>query len=244
MDFCFCTLALGSKYRLLTKELIGDLEKYAPEALLVIYTDEPEDFSSHRNVLAFKHRQKGIVYCYDDKRFVLEKALSLYPVAVFLDADSRIIAKVPDDIKWQPGITAPHDDLLSHMTKWTPQQVKWVKDVASKLDIPLENASWVSESLYIVARDEGREIEFIKQWGIIARHLEIKGYTAQDGNCMGLAAAKVGWTVKFDGWENLHKVTKHLDGAKPRTFWNKLQEKLNYYYRLNLARLNTLKEPI
>lgn len=249
MDFCFCTLALGSKYRLLAKELAENLETYAPQALLVIYTDEPEDFSSHRNISAFKHRQQGILNCFDDRRFVIEKALSMYSVAIHIDADSRILSHIPTQSKWQPGITGKHESLLEHAKKWIPKELNSIKSVASKLNISLENARWIGENLYIVARDEGREIEFIKQWGIIARYLELKGFPSGDGYCMGLAASKVGWTVRNDAWENLHNVTKHLDankeGVKPvKSFWNRLQKKVNYYYRLSLAWVIALKDPI
>ena len=41
-DFCFCTLALRDKYRLLAQQLASDLEKYAPGTKLLVLTDETE----------------------------------------------------------------------------------------------------------------------------------------------------------------------------------------------------------
>ena len=72
-DFCFATLALGKKYRVLALLLAEDLEKYSPNTSFVILTDNPREFSGRSNVLAFKHRQQG-VKCWHDKRFVLAKA--------------------------------------------------------------------------------------------------------------------------------------------------------------------------
>lgn len=43
-DFCFCTLALGSKYHTLAKQLAGDLSKHSPGTKLVILTKKPEEF--------------------------------------------------------------------------------------------------------------------------------------------------------------------------------------------------------
>ena len=40
-NFCFCTLALGQRYRDITKELVKDLETNAPGISLVIYTEKP-----------------------------------------------------------------------------------------------------------------------------------------------------------------------------------------------------------
>jgi hypothetical protein len=40
-SFCFCTLALGKKYRLLAQQLAKDLEENSPGTSIVIYTDGP-----------------------------------------------------------------------------------------------------------------------------------------------------------------------------------------------------------
>ncbi len=249
MDYCFCTLALRSPYRLHAKNLAEDLNKYAPKKTLIIFSDEPDDFKNYPNILAFKHHQKGIPHCWNDRRFVVEKALSICPVVIHIDADTRILASIPENIEWQPGITAMHGDLLEQANKWMfPPDIKLMQKWASKLDISLEKASWIKESLYIITKDEGREIEFLKQWDIITRTLELKGYTSSDGYCMGMAAQKVGWTVKDNGWDTLDKITDHFyasgQAIKPRYFWNKLQRKLNYYYRLIQGWLIALNDPI
>ena len=103
--FCFCTLALGENYCNLALELAKDLEEYSPNTYFIILTDKPQYFYKQTNVLAFKHQQKSIGF-YHDKRFAIAKALSLFNSCIFIDADMRILAAVPNDLRCQPGVTA------------------------------------------------------------------------------------------------------------------------------------------
>lgn len=246
-DFCFCTLALGSRYRLMAKKLAEDLEKYSPGTVLVIYTDQLRDFRKHRNVKAFKHNQQSTLRCVNDKRFLLQKALSEYRVAIHIDADTRILANIPEQIKWPSGITACHENLLKHLQKNCPEYSAEFKNVASKLEISektLKNAEWMGESIYAIARDEGKEKEFFKNWEIIVNYMELKGLHPNDGNIMALAAAKVGWQVHNEGWEELKQATKHFDASfnkPPQTFWETLKNKISYRYRFYRLCLMTLK---
>ncbi|QSJ19835.1 hypothetical protein JYQ62_14680 [Nostoc sp. UHCC 0702] len=242
-DFCFCTLALGKKYRLLAQQLAKDLEKNAPGTFLVVYTDEPKDFSQQSNTIAEKYRQKGILFCYHDKRFVLEKALSEFPVAILIDADTRILKNVPDVVPFA-GIVGRQENLVEHVKKYNPERLTAIKKVSTKLNIPLETAPYVGESLCFVGRDNGKEKEFIKYWGMIGRYLELQRIHSGDGIAIGLAAAKVGWTIKSDNWESFRKISQHLDASyEPKTnnWFNNWQRRLSYHYRLNLARLMALK---
>jgi hypothetical protein len=245
-DFCFCTLALGKKYHLLAQQLADDLEKNAPGNSIVIYTDKPKNFSEQHNVLAYKHQQDGILHCYNDKRFVIATALSKFRAAIFIDADSRILSPMPSDVQWLPGITAGHcENLIEHVSKYNPERLQPLKKVALKLDLAIEKTNYIGECLFIIARDEGREQEFLQLWGIIGRYLELKGIHAGEGNTMGLAAAKVGWNVKTHGWAAIKQVTHHIDASSERTqqtFWDTWKRRLSYHYRLNRARLAALKD--
>ncbi|NEQ72301.1 MAG: hypothetical protein F6K23_03935 [Okeania sp. SIO2C9] len=251
-DFCFCTLVLGQRYREIAKELIRDLEKYSPGTSLVICTDEPDDFSKYQNVIAFKHQQQGILFCFNDRRFVFQAALSLFRVAIHIDADTKIVDTIPEDIKWNPGITGGRGNLMQHFNKYHSHRFADLKKVADKLHISEEsfnNASWIGESLYAIVRDEGREIEFLETWGKIATYMELKGFHVGDGNLMGLAAAKVGWnvnsTVDSEAWQKLDRVRKHWDAShsRPKTkFWDKLGKRIGYHYRLNKTRIMALKD--
>ena len=168
-QFCFCTLALGEKYRLLAQKLAEDLAKHSPGTFLVLYTDEPKYFNSHGNILAFKHQQEGILHCYHDKRLVMAKALSKFPSAICIDADTRILSNIPNDIEWTPGITAGHyENLIEHVNKYTPERLPHLQNVASKLNLSLEKINYIGESLFIITKDGGKEIEFFKYWALLA----------------------------------------------------------------------------
>lgn len=253
-DFCFCSLALGHKYRILAKQLATDLEKYSPGTALVLYTDAPEEFNNSPNILAFHHQSQGILYCFHDRRFVLEKALSLFRTAIHIDVDTRIIERVPE-INWQPGLTSGPDkfeNIIHHLDKveqyrgeTSPKEREAFTQLAAKLGVSLDHTNWIQEALYIVSRDGGREKEFIKQWGRVGKYLELRGIHRGDGNAIGLAAAKVGWTINTEGFQELVKVRKHLDASKEEkrspSFWEKIKFKLRYHYRLNRARLQALQ---
>ncbi len=245
-DFCFCTLALGKKYCIFAKQLAENLSTYSPATKLVVLSDRPQDFQDCPNVLVFEHHQQGILYCFNDKRFVLEKALEYFEAAVHIDADTQIFSTVPAHLHWQPGITAGHqENLVEHVKKYTPERLPLLNKVADKLRIAIANVTYIGESLYIVARDDGKEKEFFKEWGRIAHFLEMNRIHSGDGNLMGLAAAKVGWTVAREGWEQLNQVRQHLDASyqeEELSSVEKMKRRFGYHYRLNWARLIALKD--
>lgn len=254
-DFCFCTLALGSKYRGLAKELAAGLEIHCPKTILLVYTDKPDDFCDRHNILAVKHSQKGIRYCYNDKRFVIGEALSRYHSVIWVDADTKIMSSIPVDMQWLPGITSDNFlHIFEHSrNKRVSKRLEIIRKLGTKLDISLENTNYVHEDLFVITRDEGKEQEFIKQWGIIASYFELNSIHTGEGNSIGLAATKVGWNVNRHNIEPLKKAVKHTYASREpdsKSFWDKLkdpkavtvkiQRQLGYYYRLNLARLLTL----
>ena len=231
----------------MAKALAKDLEKHSPGRKIIIYTDRPNDFCKHENVIAFKHNQQSTLRCVNDKRFLLQKALSMYQAAIHIDADTKVLAKIPEQNEWFPGITACHKNLLEHMQKTVLQYIDAFKKVASKIDLQdssLENALWIGESIYVIARDEDKELEFFRLWGMIANYMELKGLHPGDGNIMGLAAAKVGMKVSSEGWDELSQARKHLDASFNRpcqTFWELWKSRLGYHYRLNRSRIQALK---
>lgn len=244
-NFCFSTLALSFKYCEIAGNLAKDLEKFAPGITLVIATDFPQYFQQFPNVCAFKLKQQGILHCYNDKRFVIAKALSQFPTTILIDADTRIIDYIPQTININPGtIIGVSQNLIDHVQKYTPERLKSLQQVASKLDLSLEDAWYVGESLLIMTQDSQKEQQFIKYWGDIAQYLEMRGIHAGEGNIIGLAALKIGWKVEqTDSWNQLKKVTEHFDVSQKitRTTWESWQKRLLYHYRLNKARLLALK---
>lgn len=245
-DFCFCTLALGQKYRLMINNLAEDLDKYAPDTRLIVGTDRPEELKKLKNVSGFKLVQQGIFSCYNDKRFVLQKGLLEFSKAIFIDADTRINGPIPERIECSPGINGCYANILDHINKYRPENIAEIKKVATKLNINLHEVDWIGDSLFIVTRDNGKEKEFLAAWGKIASYLELKGMHSGQGNIMGLAATKIGWKVeKSESWKNLHQLTQHLDASKQKSkksSWKQLKRRLGYHYRLNKSRLLALKD--
>lgn len=255
-DFAFCTLALGQKYHQLTQTLAQEIQQYSPGTYFVVLTDNPQFFGNNSNVLAFKHHQRGILKCYHDRRFVLEKALSKFRVAIHIDSDSTILGEIPD-IEWLPGLTSgAYRNILEHsQNQINPHRKQLIQNLGQKLGVSLENANHVEESLFVIARDNGKEIEFIKQWDKIGRYLEMNGVHEGDGNAIGLAAAKVGWKIQETGWHTLKKVVEHrgITWNKAPTknessssnqnsrivshFWDRQKQRIGYHYRLNRDRL-------
>ena len=245
-DFCFCTLAIGSKYRKMVLDLSIDLKTYAPNTAIVVGTDEPKDFNKTNNIISFKLIQRGIFTCYNDKRFVLQKALSQFEQAIYIDADTRVIKSIPQIVKCNSTLVGCNKNVIEHMSRYRPKDIQYMQHLAHKLDINLDGVKWIGESLFIVSKDNGKEQEFIDIWGKLARYLELRGMHSGEGNIMGLAAAKVGWKVQnTDAWKQLKQTTQHLDASHQtshKTVIAHWQRRLKYHYRLNKARLLTLKD--
>lgn len=214
-NFCFCTFASGTTYRTLAKNLIGDIEKYSPGTPLVIFTDKPREFRNYSHVLPFEHEKQGVL-CYHERRFAIAKALTMFDSCMYLDADVRICAPVPQNRKWLPGITARSSTnmnkhfqgRLNKTNRPRPKVVKHFevyKKMAQKLDIDIEveEITWINEFLFVVTRDSGKEIEFLEQWGKIALYAELNGIHNEPAYSIGLAAAKADFPIRHDVMEGL-----------------------------------------
>lgn len=245
-DYCLCTLAIGSKYREMVLNLSVDLATYSPETVIVVGTDKPRDFIKAQNIIPFKLIQQSIFACYNDKRFVLQQALLQFEQAIYIDADTRIIKQIPQIVKYSSTVVGCNRNIIEHMNKYRAKDIKYIKHLANKLDIDINKVKWIGESLFIVNRDNGKEQEFINTWGKLASYLELRGMHSGEGNIMGLAAAKVGWKVEnTDLWKQLKQTTQHLDAShktSKKTIIANLHRRVKYHYRLNKARLLTLKD--
>lgn len=244
-NFCFCTLALGTPYRLMTKRLAEDLQRYAPGIKLVVGTDLPSDLADCGNIIPFWLQQTGILHCYHDKRFVFLEALSRFDTAIFIDADTRIIAELPEAIDSTPGVIgAFNEPLIPHVQKYTPERLDRLAKIATKLNLDLADGVFVGEALIIISRHQGQEQEFLHWWGRIGTYLELRGIYAGSGNIIGLAALKTGLTISRTAtWEQLNQAKQHLDASgNPKTQWEQLRRRLLYHYRLNKTRLLALQD--
>ncbi|MFH7027679.1 MAG: hypothetical protein ACHBN1_20340 [Heteroscytonema crispum UTEX LB 1556] len=239
--FCFCTLAFGKKYRALALLLAQDIEKFSPNTSFVVLTDSPGDFSKQSNVKAFKHKQQG-VKCYHDKRFAIAKALSMSNACIFIDADMRILAAVPQDMQWiqVPGIAARACDVMSK--KYAKvfngtadaklcKEYKVSKKAAQKLNVELENENvkFVYEYLFTVTKDSGKEIEFLKQWEILANYYELNGVYDGEGNAIGLAAAKAGLQTRWSDMEGISFFKDRTELIRIKKGQSKMEEMSIYF---------------
>jgi uncharacterized C2H2 Zn-finger protein len=207
---------LGRRYRSHAFLLAQDIAKHSPETSPVILTDKPQEFKKYLNVLAFKHQQQSLG-CYHDKRFVIAKALSLFDTCIFVDADIRILDDLPQDRKWLSGVTARScTSIIQHNKIYIDSvneasKAKRTRDLeildklAKKLDLDLAdtNLQFVMEMLFVVTRENGKEIEFLKYWDTIALYCELNGFYGAEGYAIGLAAAKAGLPVIWDEMEDL-----------------------------------------
>lgn len=251
-NYAFCVLALGKKYQDFAKDLAGDLSNYAPQASLIVGTEDPKEFSQHKNVVPFEHHKQGVLHCYHDKRFVVGKALSQFNTAIQIDADTRLIQTIPDSLSWEPGITAGHmANMVEHIKKYSPERFDVVQQIATKLDLKLNETTWVGESLFVVTRDSGKEKKFIQYWGRISRYLELRGIHSGEGIAIGLAAAKAGLKISTSpSYAVINHARVHLDATdqvskssnQSEFVWAHLKRRVLYHYRLNLSRATALQD--
>ncbi len=237
-QFCFCTLALGKKYRNLAKDLAADLAKFSTKPL-VILTEKPEDFSEFSQVQAFKHQQQSIA-CYHDKRYVIAKALSVYDTCVFVDADMRILKEIAP-MDWQPGISARScANILQHYQPESgrPDRIKLLQlteKIAQKFNLDLEQVNFVSEFMFAVTKDNGKEMKFLQLWEKIGNYFELNGVYGSEGSVIGLAAAACGLSIQHHEMPNIEffndkidaiRVKKgQVDAAKLQAYFDNHQQK-------------------
>lgn len=248
-EFCFATLALGKNYRSLALLLAKDLEKYSPKSYFVVLTDSPMSFSKQPNVIAVQHQQ--YFYCDNDKKFLIEKALSMFESCICIDADMRILAPVPQDLKWLPGITArscaslvKHNQTMINKTD-IPRTSKvrdfeFTQKMAQKLDLNVEDEEikFIYENLFVVTKDSGKEVEFLKLFEMISRYFEFHGVYIGCGSAMGLAAAKVGLPVRHDIMQEICYFDDRIEQVKISKGQADPNESLIYF-----EQLKTLKHP-
>ncbi|MEH2410396.1 hypothetical protein [Nostoc sp.] len=218
-QFCFCTLAIGAKYRKLAVDLAADLEKFSSQPLLIL-TDKPQDFNQSSQLLVFKHSQQS-VGCYHDKRYVIAKALSLYDACVFVDADMRILKDVAQ-IQWQPGISARScANILQHYqpVEDRPDRIKrieMIKKCSQKFNLDLEQVNFVSEFMFAVAKDSGKEIKFLELWEKIGNYFELNGIYDSEGSVIGLAAAAQEFPLRHQEMPEIEFFNDKIDAIRIR----------------------------
>jgi hypothetical protein len=231
-NFCFCTLAVGQRYRSHAMVLAQTIQEHAPGTALCILTDRPEQFLEFSHVLAFKHRLTS-VKGYHDKRFVIGQALSQFETCLFLDADVQILGAMTEAIDWQEGITARTGcSLLKQLeNRKNPQEAETVKAAAAALGTDLQQVQWFHEFMFGVRQDEATLNQFLNVWQTLSYFFELKGLYNSDGYAMGLAAAKVNMAVQFDRQDKFPFFKDNIEQVRIKTGQSTRQEKQIYFDR-------------
>ena len=253
-SICFSVLAFQPKYQQLAKKLAADIARVSPDTILVIGTDNPQAFDKCSNVNAFMLKKAGILHCYNDKRFVIEKALQQFKTVIQIDADTQITAPLPQDISLSPGIAGSYlVNMVEHSQRYNPGRLDYLNKLARKSGQDPNSITFVGEALFAVTAEGAQAKEFIRQWDLMARYLELKGVHSGEGNIIGLAAAKAGLEIAAPDWlAEIKAASEHLDASQDRASAHakqrkrlsqtKLMRSLNYHYRLNKTRLFALKD--
>lgn len=251
-NFCFATLAIRKTYRDFAKRLANSIAEFSPGTKLIVGTDNPRDFNDVTNVIAFKHRQQSPLFPYNDKRWVVKKALENFSTLVYIDADAQLVNHFPNNVTWPPGIVVNHDtqrNFAEVIKKFCPQDLPLFTKAAQKIGLKasLEAIKFPSQSYYVLTKDQGKEKDFVKNWDLLARYLTVHSCSnVSDGYPIGLAMASVGWnpiSIQQYNLQNIIKPQGSRTTTRPASFISKVTLKLLYHYRLAKIRLSALKSP-
>ena len=197
-NYCFCTLAIGHKYRQLASLLAEDIRKYAPNKKFFILTDKAEFFKNYDNVITQNYKPISVKF-YNDKRLVIQYCLEQFESCVYLDANIRIVDKVPDELNFCEGIVAYSCcSIVKHNTrKRINNQLEKIKKVCSALELDVDKVKFVHEHCFYVSKNE-RLDSFLKYWEKLANYFENYGFYAGEGNWIGIASAKADFPIYYD----------------------------------------------
>ena len=225
-EFCFCTLAVGNRYRAHAQMLAEDIQNHMPSTILCVLTDRPEQFARFPHVMAFKHELQS-VKGYHDKRFVLKKALSLFESCMFLDSDVRVLGPAVEELNWSPGITARAGSSLATRIQIITNQneLNVIKEAAQKLNVDVQQAQWLHEFMFVMKRQNGLEADFFELWQTISYFFELQGIYDGEGYAMGLAAARIGMTFDFFREDKFPFFKDNIEKVRVKNEQSSLQDK-------------------
>jgi hypothetical protein len=234
--FCFASLALGRSYRDMAKLLASDLARFAPDQILVIATDAPEEFAACANVRTLAHRQVGLFRCINDKRFAISFALANYAeTVIFIDADTRVIGELPGEIRMDsPIATVWTPNLAEHAESWLgPKEKRSFQRTARAFGSDPATAKFIWDNLFAVRRDQGRERVFLQIWGLVTQSFDFQGANITDGYCMSIAASVVGWNPSEDGLQPIDRMRLHAaaSSVSKKSLFSRLLSRVTLWWR-------------
>jgi len=154
---------------------------------------------------------------YHDKRFALLAGLEEFKTAIYVDADSRIVALpslgvFPSGISVLPVVQKSVADHLETCGSWRmPFFVELARHLTGNSDI-LWAARWCHETLIAITKDGG-ESRFFTAWALAADFLQARGVYSGEGGVIGLAAACAGWSVDYESLTGLAAFIQHEGGG-------------------------------
>ncbi len=166
----------------------------------------------------------------------------MFNSCIFIDADMRILAPVPQNMEWlkQPGITARVCNLMpkqhaqaiiGNVEKKFYREYQVTKKAATKLnlDSEWENITYIYEYLFAVTKHSGKEIEFLKQWEVIAPYFEINRVYQGEGNAIGLAAAKANLPIQGNDMQGISFFKAQTELVRIRKGQSKMEDMAIYF---------------
>ncbi|MEM9771435.1 MAG: hypothetical protein AAF889_07535 [Cyanobacteria bacterium P01_D01_bin.73] len=206
-NYCICTVAYTETYRELCKLLVRDLEVYAPSRTVIIYTDKASDFEGFGNVVCYEKPLESIE-AYHSRRLTIKKSLETFDFCIYIDSDVRIVEPIDLKFEVQPGLTARSCCSYNNHEKaniagkegnkkriW---QYKIFCSMARKMGIDPQDSSliWVSEFMFIVARDSGREMDFLNLWEQLALYAKIRRDGKAPCKQIALSSSVTGFNIQ------------------------------------------------
>lgn len=229
-QICFCTLAVGRRYRAHARLLAADIQKYAPDIPFVVLTDRPTEFESFSNVLAYKHHLHS-VEGYHDKRLVIEAAIAHFETCLFLDSDVRILGPISIDIDFPPGLTGRFGcSILKHNkhNKVRPA-LPFIENAAKILHLDLDKVIWLHEFMFAVRRQKGLEKKFLHYWKVLEYYFQMNGIYSGEGDVMGLSAAAAGFNVGFNRIDCFPFFKDNIEKEQIKVGKSTLEDKIAYF---------------
>ncbi|MEM8640447.1 MAG: hypothetical protein AAGG51_16760 [Cyanobacteria bacterium P01_G01_bin.54] len=258
----------------MAKLLAQDLEKFAPGHLFIICTDIPALFKDSSNVLVIRHSCRGVLPLHE-RRFAIFHALETAFSVMYIDSDVRICAPVPETLNFQPGLTARScGNLQKHMkiqfekASKSPIPSKLHREKLSKLhrkkyvvnkmsqragiDITHPDLKFINEFLFVVTKDEGRELEFLNNWGDLAIYADTLGLHGNPTYAMALAANKSNFSIHrskmigldfFDDRVERIRISKGQSSQDSKAEYFRQQESIEQEKEgsLNMVKRSTLR---
>lgn len=209
-DLAVGTLALGAHYRALAKLLAADLWMFNPELKLYILTDQPDLFASFPNVVTEKHSFGGINSCYHDKKEVVRFVLQRHDACLFLDSDSRLIAKVDvpalfSHKSFVTGISVDNQESKLNFEIEHNTHVRGINSPArrntllrkfcAEAGVNFSQVKFVNESFFLINKKHGDYMAFLNVWDKAAKYLTLRLFEFSEGSAIGIGAEAVGGSV-------------------------------------------------